>query len=465
MSFAGWLISLAVFVIILFTAFGIGLWYRNSKNPRPQITAEGQPYVQFWGNPTASADRDKNFCQTYTFPTVLTNVNGVPTAITPNPTLNLDTLNRLEGRALPIVCLDTDQIRAQQIQHTCLGQTGAPFSVCRKLDGEYVNVGENEIYYSDSYNSNIPRSCTRVRECAGKLSLVALGYNFELNCLQVNRSGLTGFTGATGATGVGFPYYPVDMAVCDPSKSDQLFRVTRIDPGQNPASLVPGGAQNGLIGQILDRETGYCLRPGPGSSTTNFFRQLIPDCNVDASVTGPELVFAPCQNNIGVTGIAFQGYQWLLLPSVSYCSNPGGCTGCSGCFGCVPSPNSSLCTGCVGCTGFGNIVTPPQLVYLGNLDFRNAPLLNPKITQYKGLTGTNALILWAQDNGAKSIYYGGTFPNSGLKPVIGPIGINYNYCPQATYAAQYINLDLFNTISRQKVCLASDTTGASCVAL
>jgi hypothetical protein len=241
------------------------------------------------------------------------------------------------------------------------------------------------------------------------------------------------------------------MDHCDPSQNSQLFRVTRINPGQNPAALQPGQGQNGFLAQILDRDTGLCLVPGNVSSSTIYDPSYlgVTGCTgAPETFVGTNVIIGQC------TGGSSPGYVWALLPSVPYCGITGGCHGCTGCppGQCRRIPGENRCSGCATCTGFENTVTPQQIVYIGDLDLSQLPV-GP--TGYQGLTGDSAVIKWLIDNNAKSLYYGGT--GTGL--ILRDIGIDSTVCDQKPFTAQYMNLTTYNIITAESACLAAGTLG------
>lgn len=430
MSFSGWLVAIAIFVTILIIALGIGWWIRNNITPLPPPPNPfSEPVV--WGTPTKGPNPTKNFCQLYQFPTAIANINGFETAIPGAPTFNPNTLNNLQGSNIIPSCIDTDQTVAQQVQHTC----SAPFGVidgaitrCFLLTGGVTGLGGSESYYTNT-------GCTKVPACAGQVSLVSVNFQAprptqpgqlpDIFCIQNSNSNAL-------------------MEICNPSLQSQLFRVTRINPGQNPNTLQPGMGQNGLIAQILDRSNNLCLQPGNMTTTTIFDPSYVGCTGPTSTFSGMSVGFSAC------TGGSSPGYIWALLPSIAFCSNPQGCPGCTGCFGCVRTPGTINCSGCAGCTGFSPIVTPPQIIYIGNLNLNNIP---SGATGYKGLTGPSAIFQWLIDNNAQSLYFGGT--GTGL--ILRNIGVDVNICPNKGYISQYLNLATYNTISQESVCLAQGT--------
>lgn len=446
MSLSGWLVAGAIFIIILTIALGIGWWLRNNSNPTPgPPTKYSAPLV--WGMPSPGPDPTKNFCQLYEFPTAVVDIGGVPTAVPGAPTLNPDVLNTLQGQPTHPFCLDSDQIIAQQVQHTCQNPpqvtVSGAITRCFLISGGTTGLGGTETYYTTSGCLNIP-------QCAGQLSLVSVNFHAptvpNIFCLQ--REG-------TGAN--------ITMQPCNPANPAQLFRVTRVNPGQNPNSLQPGQGQNGLIAQILDRDSGLCVVPGTGTTTTiydpNYLAPIDAECSGPSQVfTGTNVILGACTGETGGTG-TFPGYVWALLPSVPYCPATGGCTGCTGCIGCHRVPGSAFCEGCPACTGNAPLPTPPQIVYIGNLNLTEIPL---GTTGYAGLTGNSAIVQWLIDNNAESMYFGGT--GDGL--ILRDIGTDVTVCEQQPFTAQYLNLITYNTLRAEEVCLAEGILATpNCISL
>lgn len=436
MSFGGWLIAASIFIIIIFIALGIGWWLRNHNNPNTPITDPYQaPLV--WSNDVPGPDFPRNTCLLYEFPTEEINLGSGNIFLPGNPTFNPLILNGTTGsNDINRTCLDPDQILAQQVQHTCTAPQGVvngQITRCLLINGGTTGLGGSEIFYSDS-------NCPAIPACPGELSLVSL--NFEapttpIFCMQNNDVG-----------------NDITMSACNPSSSNQLFRITRTNPGQNPNALQANQPQNGLLTQILDRNTGLCVIPGTGTTTTIYNPNSVPGCTGDnQNISGTNVILGTC------TGGEFPGYVWALVPSVEYCSNPSGCVTCSGCIGCEQVAQTNTCAGCNGCVGSPILITPQQIVYIGNLDFSTFPSGN---TGYMGLTGDSAVIQWLIDNNAQALYYGGdaTVTSGGNNNIIlAPMGIDATYCPDKPFIAQYMGLSVYNTISQESACFASGTLG------
>lgn len=437
MSLSGWLVAGAIFIIILTVALGLGWWIRNGVRSTP---ASPSPFssVTVWGKPTPGPDPAKNSCQLYQFPTALADIGGISTAIPGTPTLNPTVLNRLSGHPVNPSCLDSDQIIAQEVQHTCTAPQGVvngSITRCFLINGGTTGLGGSETYFTTAGCANIPA-------CAGQLSLISVNFQAPgvtgIHCLQ--------------SQGIG---QNIAAAPCNPSNPDQLFRVTRINPGQNPASLQPGQAQNGIITQILDRNTGLCVVPGTGTASTIYDPTYLTP--IDSACTGSQqtlsggnVILGPC------TGGSFPGYVWALLPSVPYCPLTGGCPGCTGCIGCHRVSGSISCAGCAGCGGTSPFPTPPQIIDIANINVSDIPI-GP--TGYHGLTGTSAIVQFLIDNKSEAMYYGG----AGTGLILLPMGIDVSVCIEKPFTAQYLNLTAFNTLSQEEVCLVEGTT--NCVPL
>jgi len=432
MALSGWVIASAVFVIILMLTIGIGWWIRNNRVPSPvPPNIYSAPLV--WGTPTAGPNPKKNVCQLYEFPTSLVPTTSI--AIPGAPTYNSLILDNLNGELTYPDCLDSDQLLARQVKHTCTAPNGVisgAITRCTLLEGGTTGLGGSEIYYTNT-------GCFKVGPCAGQLSLVSVNYqgpNITPNhCID------------TGGRGGIEPLNPhVTVQVCDPSKKTQLLRITRIDIGQNPNSLQPGQGQNGLIAQILDRETGLCLLPDTAYDNSYYDPSSVGCTGNVERYLGLGLRMGTC------TGGEFPGYVWALLPSMSYCGITGGCSSCTGCPGCHRITNTNNCTGCAGCTGTEAMATPQQIAYVGNLDLTKIPK-----TTYNGLSGSSAVYQWLAENNALSIFYGGTGPTA----VLLPLNADITSCTVKPFTSQYINIPLYNTITSQQVCIQNGTPNCS----
>lgn len=432
MSFAGWFIAGSIFIIIIIVTMGIGWMLRQ---PGPALTNKYTAALG-WSKGVTGPDPNKNFCQLYQFPTSTTEINGVETVVPGTPTFSSRILDNLQGTGgiLP-VCIDTDQIVATQQQQTCQSAQGVvedQITRCYLIEGGTTGIGGTQTFYTNA-------NCLAISPCPGQLSVVSVNFQAptaeKIFCLRVAE----GINDSSTIT----------MEECDPSISQQLFRVTRTNPGINPRTLSAGQGQNGPLAQILDRNSGLCVVPGTNASTTIFNPSFLgnPGCSgPTSSVTGISVRLGTC------TGGQFPGYVWMLLPSIRYCSNKGGCEGCTGCTGCTRIQGSNSCSGCQGCKGNQYMITPPQIVYIGNLDISTAPT---GTTDYDGLTGDSALFKWLLDNNAKALYYGGGDNNL----VLTDMGTDYTICQQKAYSSQYMNIPSYNTIIGESVCYADGTLG------
>jgi hypothetical protein len=422
MSPSEWILTICVFIGVVLLALGIGWIIRNRLDPTP---APPNKYTapQVWSQPVLGPNKDKRVCQLYSFPTTIVDIDGVPTAVPGNPSFNPEILDNLAGVSgtYPF-CVDSDQLIAHQLAHTCIAPQGVvdgSITTCNLIAGGYTGVGGSEVFYSGD-------GCYKVPLCAGQLSLVSVNFqspgNSDIHCLQT------------------FFNTEVNMAPCNPSLGSQLYRITRIDPGQNPFALQPGQGQNGLIAQLLDRVTGQCITAGEDITSTIYDPKYLQNSSCSGateSIAGTSVVLSTC------TGGIFPGYVWAMLPSVVYCPSPTGCTTDYN----PEDPNHGCTAGSKDC----NFTTPPQMVYIGNLDIENIPLG----TGYAGLTGASAIVQWFVDNDAKSLYWGGTGP--GL--ILTDFATNVGICKQKPYTAQYMTITQYNTTSQEAVCLAAGTLG------
>lgn len=418
MSFSGWVLGTCVFIFVILVVLGIGWWIRNNSDSKP---APPNKYnaPQVWGPKIPSDNHLKNTCQLYQFPGGTVEGMIVPG----NPTFNAKVLDSLQGTGTYPACLDPDQTIAIQVQHTCYAPVGVvdgAITRCNLISGGYTGVSGTEVFYSS--NTSPVNTCFTVSPCAGELSVVSLAYESPaqslIYCAAVLNNSPVEQT--------------IEMYLCDPTSDEQLFRITRINPFQNPASLKPGHGQQGLFAQVLHRETGLCLVPGTSPDTTIYSPVYFEGCGSGNPqfVNGKALTVGEC------VGGPFPGYVWFMLPSVSYCSD----------------------TGTTGCTAGNTFATPPQMIYIGDLNFENIPLG----TGYAGLTGTSAIVQWFLDNDAEAAYFGALDPNNGGNRraiVQTPIGTDVTQCIQRPFTAQYLTIPQYNTAIAEAVCLANGTLG------
>lgn len=417
-----WIITVLLIIILVFVI--IYLWVKYHQSYDTKIIS---PLV--WSKPEPGPDKDKNTCQLYQFPSVITTINNKKIVIPGTPTFDNNILNQLEGKKDLPKCIDTDQIIAQQVQHTCIepqGVINSIFTRCFLMSGGTTGINGKEIYYTDT-------QCPKIPLCYGQIGVVSVNFQAPIQpdifCLQKGNTGDN-----------------LTMAPCDPSNEKQLFRITRISPGQKIGTI--GQSQNGLLAQILDRDTGLCVLPGNSTTSTiynpDYLRKVDDDCGGNTTtIYGTNIILDSC------TKVKNNGFVWALLPSLPFCSLTQGCPGCTGCIGeCYRNPYSNLCT-CPNnhelCTGGEFMFTPQQIVYVGDLDMKNIP------QEYKGLKGSSAIIQWLKDNNAKAMFYGGT--GSGV--ILKEIGIDVQQCDQKPYTAQYLDLTLYNLLINRQVCLGT----------
>lgn len=353
-----------------------------------------------WGKESASTDSSKNTCQLYVFPVTKTTIDGRETYITGTPTLNTDYLNNATGASLDPTndkCLDTDEIVAKQVQRTCQELTdhnvpGAT-NLCKKINGEVVKIGGIDTYYSS-------KACSNYSNCAGKLSVVSFNYqvpNVAPRCL-------------TNSTA---------MIDCDPSDMNQLFRVTRINVGQNPKTLNANSPQNGILAQILDRRTGLCLQPTNTTTNVTYNSNYGPNCTPPLVIGGVNVEFSKC------SGGQYPGYVWALLPPISWNAIAGAVT------------------------------TRPQVVYVGNIDMTKVPKTDGSLEQ------NTKLIEWLViTNSAQSLYYSGTI---GDPLILTGFNLENIACFTRGYNSSYINLSIYNLLVTEELCLGNSGDPISCL--
>jgi len=454
MSFSGWLLATCVFIFIIIVALGIGWWIRNNSNGVPEPPNKYNS-PQVWGKSFPSDNSAKNTCQLYEFPTSFLPADN--DFIQGNPTFNASVLNSLLGTGTYPACLDPDQIMAIQLQHTCIAPEGVvdgAITRCNLINGGYTGVNGNEVYYSNN-------TCYKVPACAGQISLVSLAF------LQPSATSPAGCMSSVDPVTTG---EAINMKKCDPRLQDQIFRVTRINPGENPNSLKPGRGQNGLFSQILHRESGLCVQPTNDVQTVVFDGSYFGCPTTQLTVTGFVLSLTECQ------GAPFPGFVWMLLPPITYCSDtgPSGPAGCCDNLTTKCTGGQTVCTG--GCTAGNTSVTPPQMIYTGDINVDDIPFSGG----YSGLSGGSAVIQYLIDNNARAAYYGiGNDPDNAYAilpsmntttsspyTTLPSIGTDSSQCIQQGFIAQYMTIPQYNTTIAEAVCLAAGTLGTvNCTAL
>jgi hypothetical protein len=441
-----WLLAAIIIIAIVLIALGIGWINRNNnyKNAPKTPNLQGLTHPLVWSNPpTPGSNPYKNTCQIYQFPTSI-GQSGI--ALVGAPTLNSATLNKMDGILLVNqTCIDTDQVIAQQVQHSCTGPAGVldNSSVrCITLGGKTVGFGEIENYYDNVL-------CPVISQCPGQLSLVSLNYHGlgETDMYCINKT--------HGGSGL------ATMAPCDPSNEDQLFRITRVNPGQNPDSLPPG-SQNGLLAQMYDRDTGQCLVPYDGSSDNLFtyYPTYVEKLN-SACTGGPYSGYTGTHLTLGsCTGGPYPGYVWVLFPSISYCGVTAGCSGCTSGYTRLPSSNQCCNTSnvCPASAGFESYSTPQQIFYIGNVNYNDIPI--------KG--SSSDIFAWLIANNAPRLFFGGDTSGNGYPYLIYPStailpGVDNSTCTGLSSTDNYLNLTLYNTLVQEAPCVVSNVSQSYCL--
>lgn len=393
-STSKWIMAVSIVIIIIIITFGIGWWIRNQTPTAAPLTPYNDPLG--WSKPVPSSNANKNTCQLYEFSAYKNLQTGT---ITPGtPTFNTNILDNLQGQNVYPTCIDTDQLIAQQVTHTCVAPEGVingQITLCNLQNGGTTAINGTETFYNNGL-------CAAINQCPGSLSVVSLNFqtssNNQPSCIQNNGAGNN-----------------VTMAICDPSQNNQLYRLTRINPGQNPNSLQPGLGQNGIIAQIYDRNNNLCLTSGTEDITIRYDGSYVgSECSGIELFNGTNVIMSSCTG--GNSSTSSPGYVWMLLPSTFYCNTQNVCT-----------------------------ITPPQIVYIENLPISNMP------------TTPSEKVQWLIDNGAKSLYWGAGDNNIALLP----IGTNISICDQKPYTSQYLSIPAYNTLLSSNPCLASSSSNCS----
>lgn len=443
MSWLGWLVVLLM-IGLAGLAVMVGFWYLNQRHPvsLTELDILLQNRVE-WSEVVKSSNPNKGQCQLYTFPTVSITYNSKHVYSPPTPTTNSVILDKMVGTTDIPDCIDSDQIVAQQVTRTCTGPDvntdGKRISLCRREDGTYASFEQTENLYVSKRIGGLG-TCPNIDRCPGRLSLISPAFNYAFSiddkvCLV--KSGTT-----------------TKVAKCVP-ETGQIFRITRKNP-EVEFLTVAQPQDSGLLAQIYDRTSNTYMNAGKSTGTTIFSPNSAPT----RTFTGKT-----------VDWTSDSGFNWLMLPSTKWCTLKSGCSANTSCgLSCHTEGNSSTCLpNLVGETcpvSSVPLTVPPQMVYIAGLDTSTAPIINPKIKIYRDLTGIPALLLWLSDSGASSLYYGGSFPASGDKPILVPISqglLNYSQIGMNALSTQYINLDQYNTLIKTQVCVQDITS--QCVSL
>lgn len=353
-----WLIAICVFILVLFLIFGIAWRIRNKSKLDDDTDQYKNPIL--WSKPKPATKVPDNVCYLYQFPSITQTVNDgtgknkINIILPGLPTLNPSVLDPITDNKIKKVpknlrCIDSDQILARKGEEVCNpvnNDNASGKNFCTKNTGSNAQPGEVQyLYYNDSDQENGANSCPNLRPCNGEVSLISINYkpteenNYAIGCI-------------TKITNDNIVLYP-----CADNNDDlpkQLFRLTRINYGEDPYASEDGQGslvgQNGLFGQILERDTNYCLRR---TETTG------SNC----------IVFGTCHGGgyVGSSGIGGPraGFNWLFIPSSDYGTQ--------------------------------------RLTYIGDINMYDFKPIYSGLTGYKGNTGIKAWTQWLNNNGAQTM--------------------------------------------------------------
>lgn len=352
---------------------------------------------------------ESEVCLVYQFPTTKTEVNGVETIIPGLPTLSTETLNMMTPLIPSPTCIDVDQINAQLIKQRCIN-TSSNDSICLLVDGGTTGPGGTQSYYQE---------CNNIPSCVGQLATLSVSYNEPTSpayCIVNN--------------GVN----PVTQSLCDITQDNQLMRITRKTPGENPSS-----SQNGLVAQIYNRASNLCLRPQPGASTLiNYDSSNWNYTCGSGQVQVQPLLFTSCNDKNS-------GYNWVFVPNSNYCN----------------APDPDQCNPNLNPDWEDYLETlPTQISYVGDYDITQIPGINSTIT-YNGYSGISAFVYWAVDNNIKSLFWGNDTNDSTIG--LYKFQVQNNVCFAGGIQSQYLNLTLYNILIGQPICTFGNDVG--CVQL
>jgi hypothetical protein len=425
-----WLIYGCIFIIILFLIFGIAWRIRNNNRPPDEPDQYNNPSI--WSNPRPDdriGPETPNVCFLYQFPSISQNIG---TTDAPNyiilpgqPTLNSEVLENItedELKQIPpdnLRCVDTDQILARRGFQECFQRVNSNIkavNICTKNDGTKALPGEKQyLYYNDGGINQGLGACPNVRACNGQVSLVSIDYNpdknrnYAIGCITKDANDNVSLKDCADPNYLNNPLL----------KNTQLFRLTRMNYGENPypsdtdQSTGKLASQNGIFAQILERENNTCLRLSEDNNTIQFGTCLggYSDGN---KIGGP-----------------YPGFNWIALPTISV---DYGATSAN----------------------YGQ-----QLIYIGNIDMYDFKDIYTGITGFYGYTGTAAWMGYLLSKNARSLRSfqccGNTDPNYksvNCNLALGAI-IPEIFPDSKSYTAQYFNISNFNLLKKVPGCAYS----------
>ena len=404
-----WLIAICIFILILFSVFGIAWRIRNKSKLDDQTDQYKNPII--WSNPNPDSN---DVCYLYQFPSITQSINdgtgtnkiniilpGLPTI---NPSI-LDSITdpNIKKAAKNLRCVDTDQILARKGTQVC-EKVSSDFTegknFCTKNTGSNAQPGEKQLlYYNDSDQKNGAGSCPNLRPCNGQVSLISINYNPT----KENNNAIGCITKITNDNVLLYP-----CAGDNTYLSKQLFRVTRMNYGEDPYATGDtddgkGGStsqgsllgQNGLFGQILDRDTNYCLRRTPTAGS---------NCIIFGTCNGGGYV-----GNSGIGGPR-AGFNWLFVPSLDKATQ--------------------------------------NLTYIGDINMYDFKPIYSGLTGYSGYSGTTAWTKWLSDNHAQNM----------AAPICcsSYLYLAPNTVTGSPVTANYFNISNFNLLRKLPACIDGD---------
>lgn len=213
-------ITLTIFLLIYYTG-STQIWETSSSTIENPLTP-----AAYWGPVSPSQDQTRSACLLYTYSPV---PQGKQFA-SPLPTLDPAILNSLIGEVSSESCFYEDQLFAEQVTHTCLGD---PNSLgCLGVNGERIPVGKSETFYM---------TCGEAKLCPSRLGYLALDFSSN-SCNLPTPSCLT-------RNGTSIYFSPC----LNTSIGQQLTFI------QSTPSSYPSPVTGGSIIKFQSRETGECL--------------------------------------------------------------------------------------------------------------------------------------------------------------------------------------------------------------
>jgi hypothetical protein len=354
----------------------LGFYYYHFRHKSDSSPVPEPSSVLGWSQPIQGTNSDKNTCKLYTFPTTVIKEKVYPG----NPTLNYNILYDMKGSSDIPTCLLSNQIISRQAIRTCTQQYNnskgnTSFNQCIKNNGDKALVGDNEMIFTGN-------GCPAIPKCTGLQAMVSIPFYKGLPLLCMNPNGTSHFTSSK----------------CNPADSNQQFIVERSTFSKS--KNIPGAGQNGPLTKIKHVNSNLCMTVSKDKYSNIYDYKLYEgmDLSKNPSPNNPKnghlLTLGKCDKGIK------PGYEWVMIPSISY---------------------------------GGSSLSPPQLCYIGDTDFKGESVPARSIDIIPWITRLNIPCLYNGDQ---------------EHPIVSGVGSNVldKEGSDNAYNFQYININTYETI-------------------